>query len=79
MRCDLDPTRVAVWWCKKYRLRLSAFAAQVLIDDGKIKGAGALKLHRVKEYDTKWVFGLCFGLLRTERRSILIDSQARGV
>jgi hypothetical protein len=31
-RCDLDPDRVAVWWSEKLALRLSALAAQVLVN-----------------------------------------------
>ncbi|KZV78558.1 UDP-Glycosyltransferase/glycogen phosphorylase [Exidia glandulosa HHB12029] len=50
MRCDLDPERVAVWWSTKHCLKLSAFAAQVLLDDKRIK-MDHLDLHRPKEYD----------------------------
>ncbi|KAJ1305423.1 hypothetical protein OPQ81_000433 [Rhizoctonia solani] len=50
MRCDLTQTRVAVWYSKKHKLRLSAFAAQVLAEVGHIK-LKRLKLHRSREYD----------------------------
>ncbi|KAF9036866.1 hypothetical protein BJ165DRAFT_614010 [Panaeolus papilionaceus] len=49
MRCDLEPTKLAVWWSAEHYLKLSAFAAQVLIDSGLIKGR-SLVLHRPKEY-----------------------------
>ncbi|PPR06226.1 hypothetical protein CVT24_000617 [Panaeolus cyanescens] len=49
MRCDLEPTKLAVWWSAEHYLKLSAFAAQVLIDAGLIKGR-SLVLHRPKEY-----------------------------
>ncbi|KAL7411250.1 hypothetical protein BDY24DRAFT_397194 [Mrakia frigida] len=52
MRCELDPSRVAVWWSSDLCLRLSAFAAQVLADAGKLK-LNRLIPHRAKEYDTK--------------------------
>ncbi|KZV90217.1 UDP-Glycosyltransferase/glycogen phosphorylase [Exidia glandulosa HHB12029] len=52
MRCDLDPSRVAVWWSTKHCLKLSAFAAQVLLDDQRIK-MEHLDLHRPKEYDSR--------------------------
>ncbi|CUA71983.1 Sterol 3-beta-glucosyltransferase UGT80B1 [Rhizoctonia solani] len=50
MKCDLAPNRVAVWHSVKYKLRLSAFAAQVLAEVGHIK-LKKLKLHRSREYD----------------------------
>ncbi|KAG8896572.1 hypothetical protein FRB99_008829 [Tulasnella sp. 403] len=52
MRCDLDPSRVAVWWSTELCLKLSAFAAQVLADAGRLEWDD-LDLHRPKEYDTK--------------------------
>ncbi|KZV82173.1 glycosyltransferase family 1 protein [Exidia glandulosa HHB12029] len=51
MRCDLEPERVAVWWSTKHCLKLSAFAAQVLLEDKRIK-MEHLDLHRPKEYDS---------------------------
>ncbi|TDL28120.1 glycosyltransferase family 1 protein [Rickenella mellea] len=50
MRCDLDPSRVAVWWSTKHCLKLSAFAAQTLAD-ARIINLKDLDLHRPKEYD----------------------------
>ncbi|KAL0569753.1 hypothetical protein V5O48_012214 [Marasmius crinis-equi] len=50
MRCDLDPSRLAVWWSTVYCLKLSGFAAQVLTDARKLDMA-TLDLHRPKEYD----------------------------
>ncbi|KDR81957.1 hypothetical protein GALMADRAFT_207321 [Galerina marginata CBS 339.88] len=49
MRCDLDPSRVAVWWSKEQCLKLSAFAAQTLAD-AKLLSLRNLILHRSKEY-----------------------------
>ncbi|KAG8714748.1 hypothetical protein FRC09_017297 [Ceratobasidium sp. 395] len=51
MRCELDPKRVAVWYSPKLKLRLSAFAAQVLEEYKELK-IKRLKLHRPREYDT---------------------------
>lgn len=51
MRCDLDPNRVAVWYCPSHKLRLSAFAAQVLGEGGEID-MNKLKLYRSRECDT---------------------------
>ncbi|KAG8791204.1 hypothetical protein FRC12_009874 [Ceratobasidium sp. 428] len=51
MRCDLDPKRVAVWYSPSLKLRLSAFAAQVLAECGEID-INKLELHRPREYDT---------------------------
>ncbi|KAF9262252.1 glycosyltransferase family 1 protein [Marasmius fiardii PR-910] len=52
MRCDLDPSRVAVWWSTKHCLRLSGFAAQVLSSAGELD-MKSLDFHRPKEYSTK--------------------------
>ncbi|VDB99463.1 unnamed protein product [Peniophora sp. CBMAI 1063] len=49
MRCDLDPGRVAVWWSTKHCLKMSAFAAQALIDSKELRPED-LDLHRPKEY-----------------------------
>ncbi|KAG8730349.1 hypothetical protein FRC11_006914, partial [Ceratobasidium sp. 423] len=51
MRCDLDPTRVAVWYSPTHEIRLSAFAAQVLCEAGYID-INKLGLHRSREYAT---------------------------
>jgi hypothetical protein len=34
--CDIDPRRVAVWWCNRYCLRLSIDAAAALVNAQKI-------------------------------------------
>ncbi|KAJ7932676.1 glycosyltransferase family 1 protein [Mycena leptocephala] len=52
MRCDLDPSRLAVWWSTEYCLKLSGFAAQVLMD-AKLLDISSLDPHRSKEYDTR--------------------------
>ncbi|QRV72093.1 glycosyltransferase family 1 protein [Ceratobasidium sp. AG-Ba] len=51
MRCDIDPSRVAVWYSPHLKLRLSAFAAQVLVEQGKLD-LNRLELHRSREYHT---------------------------
>lgn len=51
MRCDLDHSRVAVWYSEALKLRLSAFAAQVLAERGELD-LNKLRLHRSREYDT---------------------------
>jgi len=50
MRCDVDPSRAAVWWSTEHCLKLSAFAAQILAIAGLIS-IDDLDLHRSKEYD----------------------------
>ncbi|KZV64473.1 glycosyltransferase family 1 protein [Peniophora sp. CONT] len=52
MRCDLDPDRVAVWWSTKHCLKMSAFAAQALIEARELKPE-ELDLHRPKEYSVR--------------------------
>nr|GAT54436.1 glycosyltransferase family 1 protein [Mycena chlorophos] len=52
MRCDVDPTRLAVWWSTEYCLKLSGFSAQVLVD-AKLLKLDDLDLHRPKEYETR--------------------------
>lgn len=44
-RCDLDPHRVAVWYSPQYKIRLSAFAAEILASSGQLD-INELKLHR---------------------------------
>ncbi|KIK62425.1 glycosyltransferase family 1 protein [Collybiopsis luxurians FD-317 M1] len=51
MRCDLDPSRVAIWWSTEHCLKLSAFAAQTLIN-ARLLELNSLDLHRAKEYET---------------------------
>ncbi|QRW11270.1 glycosyltransferase family 1 protein [Ceratobasidium sp. AG-Ba] len=45
MRCDLDSNRVAAWYSRSLNLKLSAFAAQVLAENGVID-VNKLELHR---------------------------------
>ncbi|KAJ6500720.1 UDP-Glycosyltransferase/glycogen phosphorylase [Mycena sanguinolenta] len=52
MRCDLEPSRLAVWWSTEYCLKLSGFAAQVLAE-AKLLDFSSLDPHRSKEYDTR--------------------------
>ncbi|KAJ3889776.1 glycosyltransferase family 1 protein [Lentinula edodes] len=51
MRCDLDPSKVAVWWSTEHCLKFSAFAAQTLMN-AKLLDLKGLDLHRPKEYET---------------------------
>lgn len=52
MRCSLSPSRVAVWRVRRTKVRLSAFAAEVLVREGFLKYSD-LKLYRPKEYVTE--------------------------
>ncbi|KAL4786590.1 hypothetical protein BJX76DRAFT_346113 [Aspergillus varians] len=51
LRCSLAPNRPAVWWVKHLHIKLSAFAATVLVETGLAKPHD-LVLYRSKEYDT---------------------------
>ncbi|KAK3949282.1 hypothetical protein QBC32DRAFT_40430 [Pseudoneurospora amorphoporcata] len=51
MRCSLSPSRVAVWRVRRTKVRLSAFAAEVLVREGFLKYSD-LKLYRAKEHIT---------------------------
>ncbi|KAL4972961.1 hypothetical protein BDW66DRAFT_169057 [Aspergillus desertorum] len=51
LRCSLCPHRPAVWWMKQSHIKLSAFAATVLVETGLVKPHD-LVLYRSKEYDT---------------------------
>ncbi|KAL6231895.1 hypothetical protein BDW75DRAFT_31010 [Aspergillus navahoensis] len=51
LRCSLCPHRPAVWWVKHSHIKLSAFAATVLVETGLVK-PDELVLYRSKEYDT---------------------------
>ncbi|KAJ3846924.1 glycosyltransferase family 1 protein [Lentinula lateritia] len=51
MRCDLDPSKVAVWWSTEHCLKFSAFATQTLIN-AQLLNLKGLDLHRPKEYET---------------------------
>ncbi|KAB8339024.1 hypothetical protein FH972_021963 [Carpinus fangiana] len=52
LRCMLSPQRNAVWRVKRTDVRLSAFAATVLGNEGLLN-YGDLKLYRPNEYDTE--------------------------
>ncbi|GLB35572.1 putative glycosyltransferase family 1 protein [Lyophyllum shimeji] len=52
MRCDLDPSKLAVWWSTEHCLKLSAFAAQTLAD-AKQLDFDSLDIHRTKDYDSQ--------------------------
>lgn len=51
LRCALCPSRPAVWWVTHSHIKLSAFAATVLVETGLLKPHN-LVLYRSKEYDT---------------------------
>ena len=52
LRCALAPSRAAVWRLKRTNLRLSAFAATTLGNDGLLD-FNDLKLYRPREYDSE--------------------------
>ncbi|KAJ7582522.1 glycosyltransferase family 1 protein [Mycena floridula] len=52
MRCDIDPSRVAVWWSTEHCLKLSAFVVHTLVQAKKLHQS-SLDPHRTKEYDTQ--------------------------
>ena len=52
LRCQLCPARTAVWRLKRTEVRLSAFAATVLANEGQLDFKD-LKLYRPREYDTE--------------------------
>ncbi|KAG6918563.1 hypothetical protein DXG01_013362 [Tephrocybe rancida] len=51
MRCDLDPSKLAVWWSTEHYLKLSAFTAQTLAD-AKLLDMDKLDIHRPKDYNS---------------------------
>ncbi|KAE8155240.1 hypothetical protein BDV25DRAFT_134987 [Aspergillus avenaceus] len=51
LRCDICPTRPAVWWHIHSQAKLSPFAAAVLVETGLVD-PHHLELYRSKEYDT---------------------------
>lgn len=57
MRCDLVPSLLAVWWSTHHCLKLSAFAAQTLANEGLID-LNELELHRTRDYDAPHEFSL---------------------
>ncbi|WEW54665.1 hypothetical protein PRK78_000085 [Emydomyces testavorans] len=50
VRCALSPCRAAVWRIKRTKIRLSAFAVTLLINEG-ILDVRDVKLYRAREYD----------------------------
>ncbi|KAK4687648.1 hypothetical protein P7C73_g2470, partial [Tremellales sp. Uapishka_1] len=52
MRCDVDPSRVALWWSPDLCLKLSGAVAALLVASKKID-ITKLEPHRPKEYDTR--------------------------
>ena len=52
LRCSLAPSRTAVWRVKRTKLRLSAFAAATLGNEGLLD-FNDLKLYRPKEHETE--------------------------
>ncbi|EAW15294.1 putative UDP-glucose,sterol transferase [Aspergillus clavatus NRRL 1] len=51
LRCSICPNRPAVWWVRHSHIKLSTFAATVLVEAGMIKPQNVV-LYRSKEYDT---------------------------
>ncbi|OJJ31262.1 hypothetical protein ASPWEDRAFT_120055 [Aspergillus wentii DTO 134E9] len=51
LRCDICPTRPAVWWVRHVRIKLSMFAATVLVEAGLVQTRDVV-LYRSQEYDT---------------------------
>jgi hypothetical protein len=51
LRCSICPHRPAVWWVRHSHIKLSAFAASVLVESGFLKPQNVV-LYRSKEYDT---------------------------
>ncbi|EHA49927.1 hypothetical protein MCOR27_003005 [Pyricularia oryzae] len=52
LRCSLAPSRVAVWRVRRSKVKLSAFAAAVLLEKNMLEQSD-LKLYRAKEYTTE--------------------------
>ncbi|KAJ2894553.1 glycosyltransferase family 28 domain-containing protein [Zalerion maritima] len=52
LRCSFAPSRIAIWRVRRTQIRLSAFAAAVLLKEGQVQLTD-LKLYRSKEYDTE--------------------------
>lgn len=51
LRCSICPNRPAVWFIRQSRIRLSPFAAAVLVETGLVKTSDVV-LYRSQEYDT---------------------------
>ncbi|KAM0220776.1 hypothetical protein ACHAQI_000243 [Fusarium lateritium] len=52
LRCTLAPSRAAAWRVRRTQVRLSAFAAAVLVEHGLLQWSD-LKLYRMTEYNTE--------------------------
>lgn len=52
MKCDLDPTKIAVWWSPLHCIKLSAFAAQTLVN-ASLVDLDSFELYHSKLYDAK--------------------------
>ncbi|KAL9595222.1 MAG: hypothetical protein Q9179_005061 [Wetmoreana sp. 5 TL-2023] len=52
LRCSVDPNRAAAWRVKRTNIRLSAFAATLLGQEGLLDFSN-LKLYRPREYDSE--------------------------
>ncbi|KAM0559386.1 hypothetical protein ACHAPJ_004411 [Fusarium lateritium] len=52
LRCTLAPSRAAAWRVRRTQVRLSAFAAAVLVEQGSLQWSD-LKLYRMTEYNTE--------------------------
>ncbi|KUI57120.1 Sterol 3-beta-glucosyltransferase UGT80B1 [Cytospora mali] len=52
LRCSIAPSRTAVWRVRRTRVKLSALAAAVLVQERLIEYTD-LKLYRAQEYDTE--------------------------
>ncbi|KAI6756638.1 hypothetical protein HG530_011236 [Fusarium avenaceum] len=52
LRCTLAPSRAAAWRVRKTQVRLSAFAAAILVEHGLLQWSD-LKLYRMTEYNTE--------------------------
>lgn len=51
LRCWICPQRPAVWWVRHSHIKLSSFAAAILVEAGFLKPQNVV-LYRSKEYDT---------------------------
>ncbi|KAF0645288.1 hypothetical protein FPSE5266_00805 [Fusarium pseudograminearum] len=52
LRCTLAPSRAAAWRVRRTQVRLSAFAAAILVEQGILQWSD-LKLYRMREYNTE--------------------------
>jgi hypothetical protein len=85
-RCDLDPDRVAIWWSEKLALRLSALAAQVLVN-AKLINMKSLEPHsmwqllnkRKSAYGRSRVMSISSGAKEYLTRRTIADPMSAGV